>query len=131
MAAKLGNIRTLIIDDHYFMRSIWKTMLVAMGVNKFIEATNAVEAFEALRSAPCDLVIVDYHLGDLTGAEFAKLLRRSPDSANSFVPIIACTADAKRSIAQKFVDAGVDEFLVKPVSPQSAWSKIHSVIEKR
>ena len=128
---RLDHLTVLILDDHYFMRSVWRTIFVGLGVTKCIEASDAGEAFELMRNTPIDLVIADYHLGDLNGAEFTSLIRRSPDTPNAYVPIIGCTADARRRIIYEFVDAGVDEVLVKPVSARGLWTKIQSVVEHR
>ncbi len=131
MSARLDKITVLILDDHYFMRTVWKTIFVGLGISRFLEAEGAAEAFEALRSNPCDLVIADYHLGDLTGAEFTKLLRCSPDTPNAFIPIIGCTADARPSVIADFVEAGADEVLAKPVSSRVTWAKVQAVVERR
>jgi two-component system, chemotaxis family, chemotaxis protein CheY len=131
MTARFDKISVLILDDHYFMRTIWKTIFVGLGVTRFLEAEGAAEGFEVLQSNPCDLVIADYHLGDLTGAEFTKLLRSSPDTPNAFIPIIGCTADARPSVVAAFVEAGADEVLAKPVSARVAWAKVHATIERR
>ncbi|MEZ5939024.1 MAG: response regulator [Hyphomonadaceae bacterium] len=130
-AGRLDRAVTLIVDDHFFMRSIMKTILVSLGAPQCIEASDAVQAFEILSNNPCDLVITDYHLGGLNGAELTKLLRCAGDTAHAHVPIIGCTADSRRRIVKEFVDAGVDELLVKPISPVQVWSRLHNIITAR
>ncbi len=66
----------------------------------------------------------------LTGIELTKRIRTSPDSTNVFVPIIMITAFREREHVFKARDAGVTEYVVKPVSPKSLFSRIDAVIER-
>ncbi len=130
-SAKLDNVVVLLVDDQAHMRKIWKTIFVGMGITRVTEAGDAAQGFDLLRSSVHDLAVVDYHLSDLNGAEFIRLLRRSPDSPNRFIPVIGCTADTRRSVITEMVDAGADEILAKPVSAREIWSRVHAVIERR
>ena len=128
---RLDDVRFLVLDDHPNMRRLWRTILLSLGVKWVHEAGDAAEAFELLRSRPVDIAIVDQVLGDLTGIEFIRLLRGGDDSPVRHLPIIACTADTRRTVIKELIDAGADEVLAKPVSINAAWVKFHEVVMRR
>lgn len=131
MSVSLNHLRILLIDDHYFMRSIWRSILLGLGVNTVVEAQDATEAFEILPHEEIDLAIVDFHLGDLNGSEIIRMLRTSPDSPDRYLPIIGCTADTRPSVIQDFINAGSDELLAKPISCAGTWQRLYAVTENR
>ncbi|MFC7291437.1 response regulator [Hirschia litorea] len=131
MANKLANISILVLDDHRNMRLLWRGILLAFGIRTVNEADNAEDAFKQVGDKDIDAIIVDQHLDGLTGAEFVGMLRRAPDSPSQHVPVIACTADTRRSTLKLLVDAGVDEILAKPVSADQAWKKLAAVVNNR
>ncbi|MEZ5937122.1 MAG: response regulator [Hyphomonadaceae bacterium] len=131
MSDQLRNINVLLVDDHAFMRSIWRAILIGLGVTRVREAADAADAFQLMQDAEFDLVIVDYHLADLNGGEFTRLVRQSTQPTVRFVPLLACTADTRPSILRELINAGVDEILSKPISSQVVWRKLHTIVENR
>lgn len=123
-------LRVLILEDNHHMSMILRTLLHGVGIRDVVEARDAATAFEMLRQSPPDIALVDYHLGDLDGLEFARLVRTAQDSTTPYLPIILVTAHAERSRVKEAVDAGVNEFIVKPVSTQALVSRLKAVIEK-
>ena len=113
------------------MRQLWRGILLGFSIRNIVECGCVIEALNLMRDTEFDLVIVDQHLGDLTGAEFVNMLRRDGESPAPFVPIIACTADTRRSTIRTLVNAGVDEVLAKPVSAAQAWVKISTIVNNR
>ena len=77
-----------------------------------------------------DLILTDWQMQPLSGIELTKRIRTSPDSTNVFVPIIMITAFHEREHVFKARDAGVTEYVVKPISPKSLFSRIDAVIER-
>lgn len=78
-----------------------------------LEATDGEEALDvALRELP-DLIIMDIQLPKLSGLEVAKKLRET--SAFSHVPIIALTAYAMKGDKERFIEAGCDAYVSKPI----------------
>jgi CheY-like chemotaxis protein len=121
----------LVLDDNAHMRALLRTVLQGLGVARVIEASGAAEAFEVLRGAPVDVAFVDYRLGDLDGTEFTQLVRTAPDSVNPYLPIVMLTAYGERSKVRAAVDAGVDEFLVKPIRASDVAKRIQAVVNHR
>jgi CheY-like chemotaxis protein len=127
----LNNVSVLVVDDHRNMRVLWRGILLGFGIRVVHEAENAEDAFKQLGDKDIDAVIVDQHLDGLTGSEFISMVRRAPDSPSQHVPMIACTADTRKSILKLLVDAGVDEILAKPVSADQAWRKLSACVNNR
>lgn len=92
------------------------------------EAADGAAALEILREHPVDLVIVDFNMFPLDGVEFTRLVRNSPDSANPYLPIIMMTGHSEKSRVYEARDAGVTEFVVKPITAKAILDRIQAVI---
>jgi DNA-binding response OmpR family regulator len=64
----------------------------------------------------------------LDGVEFTRLVRTSPDSPNPFLPIIMMTGHSERSRVYEARDAGVTEFIVKPITAKAVLDRLNAVI---
>ncbi|OEJ69171.1 response regulator [Magnetovibrio blakemorei] len=125
----LANIRFLIVDDNSFMRGILRRILDTLGVNEINEAANGEEALETLKKWPADIVLLDWEMTPFNGIEFTKMVRNSHDSSKAFEPIIMISAHSEYWRISAARDAGVTEFLVKPISVKALFSRIQNVIE--
>jgi len=76
-------------------------------------AANGQVALEMARQDPPDLMLVDMHLGDMTGMELARALRR--DRATAAIPLVALSADALPEQIDAALDWGFEGYLTKPV----------------
>lgn len=112
------------------MLSILQTMLKGLGAQKIHEAVGVAEAFEKFQSFPIDIIILDYALETLDGVEFCQLVRSAGDSANRYVPIIMLSAHTERIKVEKARDAGITEFLRKPVSARDLLDRIVEIVER-
>lgn len=126
-----NTICALLLDDNAHMRALLRVVLQGLGVGKMIEANGAAEAFEALRSTIIDMAFVDYRLADLDGTEFTRLVRTAADSPNPYLPIIMLTAYGEKSKVKLAIDAGADEFLVKPIRASDVAKRIQAVSQDR
>jgi two-component system, chemotaxis family, chemotaxis protein CheY len=127
-----GNaIDALVLDDNQNMRGIIRAILLSFGVTRVHEAGHAAEALDIMKSNQIDIAFVDYRLGDLDGLEFCRLIRNAPDSPNPFLPIIMVTAYSERTRVKEAINAGVDEFLVKPIRAGDLASRMNAVIKNR
>ncbi|MHA1545369.1 MAG: response regulator [Alphaproteobacteria bacterium] len=125
----LSGLRVLVVDDNRHFLTIIRTMLRAYGIREIFECTDAVQGLEVMKSTDIDFALVDMKLEDLDGLEFTQLVRSAPDSNNPRMPIIMVTAYSERSRVENAISSGVDEFLVKPISPQKLYDRIIAVIE--
>lgn len=118
----------LIVDDNKHMITIVKTLLRGFGIGRFLEASDAAEAFDLVRTEHIDFIVVDYLMDILDGTDFIRLVRTGEDSPNPFVPIIMLTAYSERSKVVAARDAGVTEFCCKPVTANELYRKVQSIV---
>ena len=126
--AAMNRLTVLIVDDNKHMITIVKTLLRGFGISHFLEASDAAEAFDIVRSEHIDFIIVDYLMEILDGTDFVRLVRTGNDSPNPFVPIIMLTAYSERSKVLAARDAGVTEFCAKPVTAKELFRKVRSLV---
>jgi two-component system chemotaxis response regulator CheY len=123
-------LKILLVDDNDHMRLLLTEMLRAIGVRHIFEALDGMEALSMMRRVPIDIVITDLKMGALSGIDFVNLLRRSPDSPNPFVPVIMITGHSTARRVQDARDAGVNEFLTKPVTGRSLVHRLTLLIDQ-
>lgn len=125
----ISKVSFLIIDDNRYMRRIVNSALKGFGVSKLFEASDAAEGFEMFRTQMIDIIIVDYKMPTLDGVEFVQLVRTARDSPNPYVPIIMLSAYTNRQTVENARDAGITEFLSKPISAKSLFLYIVATLE--
>lgn len=128
MTTGLEAVRVLIVDDNQHMRAILLAVLGALNVREYRETRDGTEALDAMRKWPVDLAIVDFQMLPMDGVEFTRVVRQAPDSVNPYLPIIMMTGHAEQSRVHEARDAGVTEFLVKPLTPKAVIDRINAVI---
>ncbi|WEK58473.1 MAG: response regulator [Candidatus Brevundimonas phytovorans] len=124
----LQSLDVLLADDNPNMRSIVFAMLKSIGVTRLREVSDGSAALEALNARPADLAIVDFKMLPVDGVTFTQLVRTAPDSPNPYLPIIMMTGHSEKRRVAQARDAGVTEFLVKPVTPLALLTRIQAVI---
>lgn len=126
--SSLHALSVLLVDDNQPMRVIASAILQSAGIRKIREVGDGAAALEALREAPVDIAIVDFNMFPLDGVEFTRLVRNSPDSPNPYLPIIMMTGHSERHKVMAARDAGVTEFVVKPITAKAIFDRIQAVI---
>ena len=132
--ADLRDITALILDDNAHMRELMKATLSAFGMRHFHEAADGAAAMTKLDLGDVDIAFVDLKHGSvahLGGIEFCREVRKRPETEIRHLPLIVVTAYSELRYLKQAVDAGVDEFLVKPVSAAAIARRINSVVEHR
>jgi len=125
----LERLKFLIVDDNSHMRALVRTILHTLGSKNCHEATDGENAIEELRHFSSDIIICDWNMSPLDGLEFVKLIRTGEGGANPFVPIIMLTSHTEMSKVLEARDSGVHEYLAKPISAKSLYSRIKMIIE--
>lgn len=125
----IERLQFLIIDDNKHMRALVKTILHALGSKNVVEAADGADAFKELRSFPADIIICDWNMSPLDGMDFVRLVRTGKDSPNPFVPIVMLTGHTEMNRILEARDAGVHEFLAKPISAKGLYSRIRAMID--
>jgi CheY-like chemotaxis protein len=126
---RFERLRILIVEDNAHMRKLVVAILRAFGVLEIFEASDAERAWALLREGNPDVIVLDWMLEGMSGLDFTVKLRTSPQSSNPFVPIIMLTGHTHIDQVRQARDAGVNEFLAKPVSVSAILSRLISVIE--
>jgi DNA-binding response OmpR family regulator len=126
----LERLNFLIVDDNKHMRALVKTILHALGAKNCLEALDGADAFKELRHFPADIIICDWNMSPLDGLDFVRLVRTGKDSPNPFVPIIMLTGHTEMNRVMEARDAGVHEFIAKPISAKGLYARIRAIIER-
>jgi len=125
----LEDVSFLVVEDNSFMRSLIKTILKALRTGPVKDASDGAEALQILDAGfSPDIILLDRDMPVLDGVEFVKLLRKSNEEAGRFAPVIMISAHADISKVFEARDAGVNEYLVKPLSPESLYRRIFEVV---
>ncbi len=119
-------VNALVVDDNHHMRTILVTLLRAIGIKEILEATDGADALDAMRSRSFDIVLADINMQPIDGIEFTTLVRRGEDSACPTIPIIMVTGHTERRRVEAARDAGVTEFVAKPVTAQALFERIQA-----
>lgn len=122
--------RILLVEDHEGTAVTLTAMLNALGFGKVQRARDTESAIAALKDGAFDLLLCDYQLGIVSGLTLVKLIRRIGGIGNPMLPIVMVTAHAEGGLVQEALGAGVDDFLVKPVQPETLLRCLNSVLSK-
>lgn len=127
----LESVSALILDDNAHMRGLLRAILTNFGMRQIEEAEGFDDAVRVLAGGEVDLAFVDIKLEGPDGIEFCRHVRRTPGGYTRFLPLVIVTAYSERSRVIEAVNAGADEFLVKPVRPVDVANRANAVIERR
>ena len=122
-------LKILLVDDNQHMRILLIEILRAIGVRHVFEAMDGAEALAIMRTTAIDVVFTDLSMNGLDGIDFVNLVRHSPDSPNPFAPIVMITGHSTERRVHEARDAGVNEFLAKPVTARGVIHRLTLLIE--
>ena len=124
------NLKVLIVEDNQHMRSLLRSLLNSVGIREIAEANNGASALDVLSDRKCDLILSDLAMKPMDGITFSTRVRTGERSPNPFVPIIMITGHTEKHRVEAARDAGVTEFLVKPITAQSLFSRLAEIVER-
>lgn len=114
--------RALIVDDSRAMRAILRGVLKSCGFDT-LEAADGKAALATLEGAgPVDLACVDWNMPEMNGFEFVQAVRADPAYAK--VRLLMVTSESEVSRIQSALEAGADEFLMKPFVREAMLEKL-------
>lgn len=125
----LEHVNIMVVDSNRHMRGVIQSILHALGVKNVKEAGDAAEAFAELKHFHADVIITDWNMEPLDGFDFVRLVRTAKDSANPYVPVIMLTAHSEHKYVCEARDAGINEFLAKPISAKALYSRLAKIID--
>ncbi len=124
-------LNILLVDDNHNMRLLLTEILRAIGVTRIFEAKDGAEGLKMMRDYPIDVVMTDLSMQPMDGIEFVRLLRNSPDSPNRMAPVVMITGHSTYVRVSEARDAGVTEFLAKPLTARGVVERLHQAIENK
>lgn len=130
MSLNLEHLKALVVDDNAHMRVLLRSLLQALGVRKVSESADGQSGFAELQAKKPDIVLTDLTMKPVDGIEFTRMIRLGNGSPNPRVPIIMVTGHTERLRVEAARDAGVTEFIAKPVTTQSLLLRLSEIIER-
>jgi len=118
----------LIVDDSLPMRAVIRKTIQASGFNvgAFFEAANGKEALEILRREWMDLVMTDYNMPEMNGLEMLEAMKK--DDVLKSVPVVMVTTEGSSERIDRFMKAGIIEYIRKPFTPEEVCSKLNRIM---
>ena len=123
-----NRLRFLVIDDNAHMRRILRTLLHGFGAREVYEAEDGASGLEAFTHFVPDIIITDWAMPIFDGLELAQMIRQPGANANPYVPIIMLTGHSEKKRVTSARDAGVTEFMAKPISAKALYQRVLNVV---
>lgn len=122
-----SKIRFLVVDDSPTMRRIVINALKNIGYTDIVEAEDGKDALAKLYAEKIDFIITDWNMPNMTGLELTKAVRSDPNFAN--IPILMVTTRGMKQDVLEALQARVNNYIVKPFTPQILKEKIEQILK--
>ncbi len=118
----------LLVDDSKTMRNIQKKVLTSLGEVTFAEAGDGVEALAVIAAQPTkfDMVLVDWNMPNMNGLELVTKIRETDKKTL----LIMATTEAEKSRVLDALRAGVNNYVLKPFTPESLMEKVRATLTR-
>ncbi len=120
-----ADIKILVVDDMSTMRRIVKSILNQLGFTNIEEAENGKQALAKLKAEKFDFVVTDWNMPEMDGLELVKAIRSDDELKN--IPVLMVTAEGKKESVIEALKAGVNNYIVKPFTPEVLKEKIEKI----
>ena len=120
-------MRFLVIDDSQTMRRIVNNALKSLGYEDIIEADDGKDAITKLYVDKIDFIITDWNMPNMSGLEFTKAVRGDEQFAE--LPILMVTTRGMKEDVMEALKARVNNYIVKPFTPQVLKEKIDLILK--
>lgn len=119
-------MRISIVDDFKSMIKIIQNMLKQFGFTNVTEAADGQKALECLKQEKIDLILSDWNMTPMSGLDLLRAVRS--DAATKHIPMILITAENKPENIIASKQAGVNNYIVKPVNANTLKEKLTAVL---
>jgi two-component system, chemotaxis family, chemotaxis protein CheY len=126
MAVNARSLRVLVVDDQASMRGLIRGYLRRLGFESIDEADSGNHALDLLGAKPFNLVISDFNMDGGTGLDLLRGMRAHPVLKRT--PVIMVTGNAEKNTVSAVVQAGVNGYVVKPVSLEALRARIVHIL---
>jgi PAS domain S-box-containing protein len=128
--ARRSKVRILLAEDNVTNQQVVLGVLAKLGFNADI-AANGREAIQALETIPYDIVFMDVQMPLMDGLEATRAIRSGKTGVpNPRIPIIAMTAHALKGDRERCLEAGMDDYISKPIAPQALAEALEKWVDK-
>ena len=112
-----GRLRILLAEDNHVNQVLAVRLLEKRG-HVVVVAGNGKEALEALNKQAFDLVLMDVQMPEMDGLQTTAAIRKGEMKGGKHIPIVAMTAHAMARDKERCLDAGMDDYITKPIRPE-------------
>lgn len=127
--SSLGSVKVLLAEDNEINAFLAQSLMESWGFRVDV-AVNGVEAVSMAFQIDYDIILMDIQMPELSGIDAAQHIRSFPDERKAKTPIIALTANAIKGDDQKYMMAGMDDYVSKPFEEEVLFSKIEKLLPK-
>lgn len=120
-------MKILLIDDSRTMRNIQKAVLTQLGHTDVHEAVDGQDALTKVPALKPDLILVDWNMPNMDGLSFVKAYRAQVSKST---PLIMVTTEAEKARVIEAIKAGVNNYVVKPFTPDLLSQRIQETLSK-
>jgi len=125
-----GSIRVLIVEDNPYLRKLVRNLLVNIGVKQIDEVEEALAVVEAIRASDPDIVMLEWELPLIDGAELTRVIRTPGLLARPSLPIILFSRAAPQARVAQAKRLGVDAYLTVPISARALAERIVTILTR-
>ncbi len=119
-------MKILLVDDSRTIRNIQKNILAKLEHKEIDEAADGVEALVKLDEFSPDLILLDWNMPNMDGYTFLQTIRKNGVKT----PVIMCTTEAEKTRVVQAIQAGANNYVVKPFSTETMAEKIEQTMKK-
>lgn len=110
------------------MRRILREILMRGGIRRIVEASDGAEAIGQYTMLVPDIVILEWDMPMLSGEDFIRLARSSPETSKRDTPIILTLSNPNKTVIDMAIKLGIEDILAKPLSPKVLSSRMHAAV---
>ncbi len=117
----------LFVEDSPTMRRIIANSLQRLGYSDIIEAENGVDALEKIEGKTIDLLVTDWNMPEMNGADLVKNIRAMPEYET--LPIVMITTRGMKDDVMTAMKLGVNGYVIKPFTPEILRTKLEAILK--
>jgi len=121
-------MKILVVDDFSTMRRIVNNLLRQLGYENIEEAEDGAQAYSKLKNGGFGFVVSDWNMPNMDGLDLLKKVRSDPELKD--LPILMVTAEAEKEKVITAIQAGVNNYVVKPFTGEILKEKMDKIFEK-
>lgn len=119
-------MKVMLVDDSKTMRNIQKQVLSQLQIENVVEAIDGQDALSRVGAEHPDLILLDWNMPTMDGLTFLKAFRQT----DMKTPVIMVTTEAERRRVIEAIKAGVNNYVVKPFTPDELKTRIEETMGK-